>query len=359
LKTNCISIIRMIVNIIILLACKNLAEDEQWTLPRIEIQSLFQDDWSREEAQETISRIQKAAADVGFFSIVNHGVSEELLKGIHNAANRFFDEPRATKMKFALQEYNSESQTRYRGFWPREVFGKECVAFGNPSWRSSKTNLPCHEAMNLELLKSNFGPEWLKTIQKYWHVMLSLGKILIHAITNSSSIPFHPETSVSTLRFNHYPRRGKAEEPQHFGRDDLPLSLEEHVDNSLITILSQDDVDGLQLLGIDNLWHSIPYEPGTLVVNTGYSLSVLTDGRYNATNHRVKWIRSRRITIPFFVEPDANFPLISLASSPVEKAEADGYWRWLLTQISTKGEFENRGRTFLAEMDSESKHVEL
>jgi len=349
----------MLINVIILFAWRILASDDQWTLPRIDIQSLFQSDWSTEEAEETISQIQKAAADVGFFSIVNHGVSEELIQGIQNVANRFFDEPRSTKMKFALQEYNSESQTRYRGFWPREVFGKECLAFGNPSWKTSKTNLPCYETMNIDLLRSNFGQEWVKTLQQYWNSMLRLGKMLVHAITNSTTIPFDPDTSISTIRFNHYPKRGMEEEPQHFGRDGLPLSLEEHVDNSLITILNQDNVGGLQLLGIDNVWHSIPCEPGTLVINTGYSLSVITDGRYNATNHRVKWIRSKRITIPFFVEPDAYFPLISLDSSPEEKAEADGYWRWLLTQISTKGEFENRGSTFLAEMDSENKHVEL
>jgi len=51
--------------------------------------------------------------------------------------------------------------------------------------------------------------------------------------------------------------------------------------------------------------------------------------------------------------------MVSLSSSPEEKAAADGYWRWMLTEIAVKGEFAKRGKIFLAEMDSHMKHTEL
>jgi len=183
------------------------------------------------------------------------------------------------------------------------------------------------EPINFQLYENEFGTEWLAIVERWYGSMLGLSQILLNAMTNSSSVSIDPDTSISSLRFNHYPRRDKEEQPRHFGRDGEPLSLEEHIDNVLITILTQDDVGGLQLLGMDDVWHPVPCERGTFIVNTGNALSIITDGRYNATNHRVKWNLSRRITIPFFLEPSADFPLISLSSAPEEKVGAKGYWR--------------------------------
>jgi len=338
----------------------NAALNEHWSLPRIDVKPLVEKDSNSLQVLETISQLQKAAAEVGFFSIVNHGISQQLIDAIHDAAIRFFEKPQATKMRFAPQEWNPRSRTRLRGYWPREVFGKEGIELSNPSWTTPQTNMPCHETNDLELITTIFGSEWLSTADRYYNTMLGLAQTLIDAMTNSSFVPIEADSSISALRFNHYPERGLDENPRHFGRDGEPLALEEHIDNVILTILSQDDVGGLQLLGMDNVWHSIPCEEGTLVINTGLALSVITNGRYNATNHRVKWNRSRRITVPFFVEPSANFPLVPLSMTSEEKAGADGYWRWILREISTKGEFGKRARTFLAEMDGHNtEHLEL
>jgi len=334
--------------------------DEQWILPRIDINPLIQKDTNALKFHESMSQVQQAAAEVGFFSIINHGVSQQLINEIHNAAIRFFEEPQGTKMRFSPQEWNPRSRTRFRGYWPKDVFGKECLELSNPSWTTPQTNLACHETNDLELLVNVFGSEWLSTVDRWYNTMLGLGQILLNAMTNSTSVPLEADTSISALRFNHYPERDLNEEPRHFGRDGEPLALEEHVDNVILTILSQDDVEGLQLLGMDNVWHSVPCEPGTLIINTGLALSVITGGRYNATNHRVKWNKSRRISVPFFVEPSAHFPLVPLSLTSEEKADADGYWRWILRELSTKGEYGNRAGVFLAEMDEpNTQHLEL
>ena len=243
----------MYFHVILCLALTNADPGKQWSLPRIDILPLIQKDTDPEKLEVTISQLQRAAAEVGFFSIVNHGVSGQLIEDIHDAAIHFFDKPGATKMRFALQEYNPESPTRYRGFWPREVFGKECLAFSNPSWRTPKSNMACHETNHRELFDSVFGTEWMMTVENYFNTMLGLGKILFDAMTNSTSVALDRDSSISTLRFNHYPERYADEKPVHFGRDGKALALEEHVDNILLTILSQDDVGGLELLGMDNV----------------------------------------------------------------------------------------------------------
>ena len=48
------------------------------------------------------------------------------------------------------------------------------------------------------------------------------------------------------------------------------LNCPEHYDTGLITILSQDDVGGLQVLRpSDKKWIDIPPQEDTLVINTG------------------------------------------------------------------------------------------
>jgi len=42
-------------------------------------------------------------------------------------------------------------------------------------------------------------------------------------------------------------------------------------------------------------------------VNTGLALQYLSKGKFKATNHRVLWNKTKRISIPFFFEPSYDF----------------------------------------------------
>ena len=53
----------------------------------------------------------------------------------------------------------------------------------------------------------------------------------------------------------------------------------------------------------------MPFNKNALVVNTGRALEYLTKGKFKATNHRVLWNRSKRMSIPFFFEPSYDFKM--------------------------------------------------
>ena len=53
----------------------------------------------------------------------------------------------------------------------------------------------------------------------------------------------------------------------------------------------------------------MPFNKNALVVNTGLALEYLTNGKYKATNHRVLWNKSERLSIPFFFEPSFDFKM--------------------------------------------------
>ena len=59
---------------------------------------------------------------------------------------------------------------------------------------------------------------------------------------------------------------------------------------------------------ITKKWHNVPFNDNdALIVNTGLALQFLSNGKFKATNHRVLWNKTKRMSIPFFFEPSYNF----------------------------------------------------
>jgi len=79
-----------------------------------------------------------------------------------------------------------------------------------------------------------------------------------------------------------------------------------HTDYGAITILANDQVDGLQILH-ENQWKSVPPVEGAFVVNLGDMLQKWTNGLYKSTMHRVVMDGEEdRYSIPFFFEPNVH-----------------------------------------------------
>ena len=125
---------------------------------------------------------------------------------------------------------------------------------------------------------------------------------------NSSKKAFSRLKTLSTLRFNYYPNQTKPVEISE--QDGVALGCETHVDSGIFTVLYQDKKGGLQVQNRKTKkWHDVPFNKNALVVNTGRALEYLTKGKFKATNHRVLWNRSKRMSIPFFFEPSYDFKM--------------------------------------------------
>ena len=91
-------------------------------------------------------------------------------------------------------------------------------------------------------------------------------------------------------------------------QDGVALGCETHVDSGVFTILYQDKKGGLQVQNRKNKkWFNVPFKKNSLIVNTGLALEYLSKGKFKATNHRVLWNKSKRMSIPFFFEPSYDF----------------------------------------------------
>jgi isopenicillin N synthase-like dioxygenase len=158
-------------------------------------------------------------------------------------------------------------------------------------------------------------PSWQATINNYFDDLHNLGMIIFKTIISSFSSnlsiadrAFQRPKTLSTLRFNYYPKQDKPVEVS--SQDGVALGCETHVDSGIMTILYQDKKGGLQVQNRHSLeWYDVPHDPNAFVINTGLALEYLTNGRMKATNHRVLFNQEERISIPFFFEPSYDFIL--------------------------------------------------
>ncbi|XP_015168251.1 probable 2-oxoglutarate-dependent dioxygenase AOP1.2 [Solanum tuberosum] len=86
------------------------------------------------------------------------------------------------------------------------------------------------------------------------------------------------------------------------------MGLSSHTDKSNITILYQNQVNGLQILTKDGQWINVDPTPDTFIVLIGDSLHAWTNGRIHAPFHRVMMKGNEaRYSIGLFTIPKAGY----------------------------------------------------
>ncbi len=115
-----------------------------------------------------------------------------------------------------------------------------------------------------------------------------------------------------------------------------------HIDGPPFVALLINDRPGLQVVAGEGNWmnapvtcrtaegdYPVPVIPGSVIVNTGGTLMHLSEGRYSATLHRVNTTLipegETRISMPYFLLPDAEGDLIPFGKTEVQADGASGY----------------------------------
>ncbi|XP_052490865.1 feruloyl CoA ortho-hydroxylase F6H1-3-like [Gossypium raimondii] len=86
---------------------------------------------------------------------------------------------------------------------------------------------------------------------------------------------------------------------------ELTVGVGRHSDASTLTILLQDEIGRLFVRGNDgDNWIYVPPIKGSLVINVGDALQIISKGKYRSVKHRVVANGSKnRISVPIFVNP--------------------------------------------------------
>jgi isopenicillin N synthase-like dioxygenase len=270
---------------------------------------------SKEEKSQFVNELGKAFEEVGFVSVMNHGISSTLISDLYNAVEHFFKLPVESKHKYEIP--GLAGQRGYTSFGKEHAKGsnaadlKEFFQYGQtiePGQVSDEeyvSNVMVDEVDNFNTL----------FLQAYRAFELS-GSYLLRAIALHLGLQenyFDDQILLgnSILRAIHYPPI--LEEPKS------SIRAEQHEDINLITLLVGASSDGLEIFSKENQWLPVKAGEGQIVVNVGDMLQRLTNNKLSSTTHRVvnppreKW-SSSRYSIPFFLHPKSNMSLACLDS---------------------------------------------
>lgn len=293
------------------------------TVPEIDIGPLRDGSEGGGEAAVAAS-IDAACRDLGFFSVVGHGVDPQLQDRLDALAREFFARPEVEKNEIAMVR----GGRAWRGWFPLggELTSgipdmKEGLYFGaelDDTHPRVRSRTPLH-GPNLFPQE----PHGLRSATlRYMDAMASVGQTVLSGIAlalglGSSWFAEHLTAEPLTLfRIFRYPPL--ADDPaQRWG-------VAEHTDYGLLTILGQDSSGGLQVR-TPNGWVDVPPHPGAFVCNLGDMLERLTGGRYRSTPHRVRNVGDKdRLSFPFFLDPswDARVERLPIVERPSDDGAA-------------------------------------
>jgi len=284
-------------------------------IPTINISSIINQNFSSNKSIKTISKIKKACINIGFFQVIGHGINKKNIKNICNVGNKFFNSSENNKRKLSPKKWNNKNKNIYRGYFPNDVNGKEGLDIGDLKVTKKYATTKKKQYIEYINLNKSFDKKSIKILSKYFDEIFTLGETLFKSIIklydkdiNNSKLAFSRIKTLSTLRFNYYPNQSKPVEISK--QDGVALGCETHVDSGIFTILYQDKKGGLQVQNRKNKkWYDIPFNKNALIVNTGLALQFLSRNKFKATNHRVLWNRTKRMSIPFFFEPSYDFKM--------------------------------------------------
>lgn len=269
-----------------------------------------------EAERRTAEQIAKAANEVGFFYVRNHGVPQNLIDQAFDVTRRFFNSPLEDKNTVAVSPKKRGYIQPYTGI----MKGSKTRDFRETFlWGREFDEQTLAELAEVPLIGPNRWPAFLPDMEPvlcaYFEACVSVGRRILGAFAIAMEI----EREYFTACFERCIARGSAlyypPQPETLGDEQFGIGA--HTDWGVLTLLYQDDVGGLQVLSGDGEWVTAHPIPGTFVVNVGDCLEQWTNRRLLSNHHRVVNSSDRyRQSIAVFVDPDFDTPIV-----PVVKAD--------------------------------------
>lgn len=249
-------------------------------------------DINRLQDPETLSQLDHACREWGFFQVINHGIPRQEIDRIFEQAHAFFALPLETKRKI------SRTRDNLWGFYDRELTKnvvdlKQVFDFGPADGQAIRPQWPTGM------------PEFRNAVHGYYRHCERLAYRLLAAI--STNLGMSPgflsrdfgEGATSFLRLNYYPVA--LTPPSSSGGQ---FGVGQHTDAGALTLLLQDDQPGLEVFR-NNEWHLVEPRRDALVINIGDIVQVWSNDQYVAALHRViASAEKARFSIPFFLSPN-------------------------------------------------------
>ncbi|GFZ16284.1 2-oxoglutarate (2OG) and Fe(II)-dependent oxygenase superfamily protein [Actinidia rufa] len=282
----------------------SVVADEDESIPVIDMA-----DWDRNP--KVAESICDAAEKWGFFQIVNHSVPVQVLEDVKGATHRFFTLEAKEKRQYS-----------------KEVSPTNNVWYGTSFNPQAEKVLEWKDYLSLFYVSDDEATAYWPSVCKdqaleFMKKSEFVVKRLLEALMKRLNVKNMDETKELLLmgskriNLNYYPICPNPE---------LAVGVGRHSDISTLTVLLQDDTGGLYVRKMaDDSWIHVPSVAGSLVINIGDALQIMSNGRYKSIEHRVTANGSKnRVSIPIFVNPRPS-EVIGPFPEVIERGEKPAY----------------------------------
>ncbi|XP_021290121.1 gibberellin 2-beta-dioxygenase 2-like isoform X3 [Herrania umbratica] len=221
------------------------------------------------ERSEVSKLIVEACEEYGFFKLINHGVSDNIIAQMEEEGLNFFTKPLSEKQRAG----------------PATPFGYGCKNIGfngdigeveyllldtNPLSISQRSNTISNDP-------NKFSSAVIGYIQAVRVLACEILDLMAEGLWVQDSSVFSTMIkdveSDSLFRLNHYPPilcKDRETSPSSFhSHSSSKVGFGEHSDPQILTILRSNDVGGLQISLGDGVWVAVPPDPTAFCVNVG------------------------------------------------------------------------------------------
>ncbi|KAE8673024.1 putative Uracil permease [Hibiscus syriacus] len=223
-----------------------------------------------------LNSLSLACEEYGFFQVVNHGIPIHVIRRIVDVSTSFFGLPHEERSKYMSSDM--ASPVRYGTSWNQN---KDDVFY----WRDF-LKLVCHPLSDV-LPHWPSSPmefrDWAATyVKETKYLFLRIMEAILETLglwgaNKDDGILKQLDDGSQLMVVNFYP---PCPEP------DLTLGMPPHSDYGFLTLLLQDDVQGLQVQ-YKGQWITVEPIDNSFFVNVGDHLEIFSNGRYKSALHRV------------------------------------------------------------------------
>ena len=235
--------------------------------------------------------LARAATEVGFLYVRNHGVDDAVVEGARRTAIEFFRMPEEAKREAGTNQYHhgylKPGSTKM--YDDARLDLKESFNWGIELDGVSGAAHDSEAAPANSLIGPNVWPAAMPELEAdvypYFEAASACAEDLLRGFALGAGLdPEHfirlRDRPVSRGSLQYYP-------PQPEGAEEDQFGVAPHTDFGVLTVLCQDANGGLEIQRHNGEWAAMPPISGTFVVNIGDLLERWSNRRYRSTVHRV------------------------------------------------------------------------
>ncbi|XP_024969851.1 probable 2-oxoglutarate-dependent dioxygenase AOP1 [Cynara cardunculus var. scolymus] len=280
-----------------------MGSEAPFQLPTVDFSDLYKQDSDSLIWDSAKTKALQALQEYGCFEATFAQISSDLQESVFDGLEQLFNLPLETKQ-------GNTSDRDFHGYIGQIPF------------------MPLYESMGIDapyipekvdkftsLMWPQGNPKFSKSIQTYSKKLWELDEMVKMMVFEGLDLEKYLDEHLEATNYHLKVMKYRAADPS-----ESTMGLDSHADTSILTILHQNGIQGLEIRTKDGDWLTVNVSPNSFVVMAGESFNVLSNGRLHAPFHRVVMNdKKTRLSVGLFSLPKIG----SLVKPPKEMVDEE------------------------------------